>query len=102
MWIKNFQQFLNHTLERIGKWATGLEFLPARLIGRASPWEILSQRSWFGSRKVQSIPTPTTAYQHLHVTYSYRSLHCHMQVQILESTPGMQFIHRALQRSHEA
>ena len=104
MWIKDFRQFLNRSLERIGEWARGLEFLPSRWIGRGhvSSGEILPLLSSFWSRKIHPLVAAPLADQHLDVSYRYRSLHCHMRIQIFESTPGMQFIHRALQRSHEA
>jgi hypothetical protein len=45
---------------------------------------------------------PDSGDWHGDFSYRFRSLHCHVRVRILEPTPGMKFIYRALQGLDEA
>ena len=104
MGIESFRQFLDRSLQRIGDWARGLDFLPACLARRVS---VSLDRSLPAQRGVGHGEVPPawdapSGDLHVDLSYRFRSLHCHVRVRILESTPGMQRIYRALQGSNEA
>jgi hypothetical protein len=95
MWIENFRQFLNRSLQRIGDWARGLDFLPACLVRRGP---VSLQESLPAQRAIDALPTDW----YVDISYRFRSLQCHMRVSILEPTRGVKFIYRALQGQDEA
>ncbi len=89
-WIKDCYQFLSHSLvhlfmERIGKWTRQADF-----------------RNWFGHKKIIPYRVAASGDQVEELSYHYNSLHCRARIRNIGPTPGMQFIYRALQRSHEA
>lgn len=104
MWLENFRQFLNRSLQRIGDWTRGIEFLPAWLARRCGASQGQGSIEWQGVERDETPPSmdllPNDRYVDL--SYRFQSLHCRMRVRILEPTPGMKFIYQALQRSSEA
>ena len=104
MWIENFRQFLDRSLQRIGKWARGLDFLPTCLVcrGSVSPDGSPSAQKGFGHGEMAFAMDALPEDLYVDLSYRFRSLHCHMRVRILEPTPGVQRIYRALQGSNEA
>ena len=105
MWIENFRQFLDRSLQRIGEWARGMEFLPRFLVRRrpASAEERVSVQPGFGVGGGKA-PFPMDVLPddwYVAASYRFRSFHCHMRVSILEPTRGMKFIYRALEAPDE-
>ena len=104
MWIESFRQFLDRSLQRIGDWARGLDFVPARLVRRSSvsPDGSVPAQQGFGRGEVAFAVDALPEDVYVDLSYRFRSLHCHMRVRILEPPPGMKRIYRALQKSSEA
>jgi hypothetical protein len=95
MWLKNFHQFVNHSLQRIADWACGIEFLPAWLVRRSA---VPQEDSPLGLHGFGGGEAETA----VELSYRYRSLHCHIRVGVPEPAPGMKFIYRVLQGSDKA
>lgn len=104
MWIENFRQFLNHSLQRFADWLRGGELLWARWgrRGLAYPEASLPALEGFGPGEAQFSIDPQHGGWRADLSYRYRSLHCQVQASALELTPGMQRVHRALQGLEEA
>jgi hypothetical protein len=92
MWIESFRQFLNRSLQRIGDWARGLDFLPGRLRREVAPQD-------GGEAYPAMDPSPDD--QQMDLSYHFRSLRCHVQVSIMEPTPGMKYIYQALREAYK-
>jgi hypothetical protein len=104
MWIENFRQFLNHSLRRFEDWARCLS-LPQALRSRRVPesaQKSLLALEGLGLEKAQFSTDEQHADWCVNFSYRYRSLHCQIQVSILEQTSGMLRIYEVLQRSDEA
>lgn len=91
VWVDHFRQFLNRALQRIRAWAQEIRILPVSL-----------RQAGFFQEDAYQLTEQSSGDQHVELTYCFRSLQCHMRVRILETTPGMQFIYRALQRSTDS
>lgn len=103
MGIENLRQFLDRSLQRIGDWVRGLDFLPACLVRRGSVSldGSLPAQQGFGHGEVPPAWDALPKDLHVDLSYRFRSFHCHVRVRILEPTPGMQRIYRALHGSNE-
>jgi hypothetical protein len=104
MWIENFRQFLDRSLQRSGDWVRGLDFLPACLVrrGAVSVDGSLPAPQGLGHGEVAFATDALPKGLYVDLSYRFRSLHCHVRVRILEPTPGMQRIYWVLQESNEA